>query len=672
MSGFITKVDYSNNRQVRQTKLTTTTLSGTTIHGVDFSALTSGPDLSSVVTLSTTTGVTSTFSGDTGQTGFIFGISEMVLATSELVPITNLNSGTTQFGGPDYSGYIKTIIDGNVVNLTYTGISFNLIVNNIKQVGNTFSGTALSTVVRYSAGTTDYTGRTIWNEVKGIQKTKRLIVTDGAGPNMVLGTTGSSGDIIYLPYTSSATPVLWSSSTGTNSLVINNTTNLASGNYSLAYGDSNTASGDYSSAQGFNTTSSGNYSHTEGNANTATGTTAHAEGSSTKALGFSSHAEGTNTTAIANFSHSEGHQTTASGLTAHAEGQSTTAVGDSSHAEGYSTIAQGDYSHAENLFSVASGQVSHAEGNNTRATNTGSHSEGLTTTASGQYSHSEGINSTASGDYSHAEGGSKASGQYSHSEGNSTSATTYSSHAEGSSTIASGGSSHAEGAGSTANGPASHAEGSLTVASGYASHAEGQQTTASGDYSHAGGQNSIVSGNTSFVHSSGSTVNGSYSAILGGSGNTVNINISGSTILGGAGIIANSSNTTFVPKLNIQTLGAGPGTITLSTDANGNVVNVASDVRLKKDINTINDALNKVSNLRGVTYKWIDSEKGGEQINIGFIAQEVELIVPELTFENGGIKGVKYQDTVALLVEAIKELSTQVNELQNKLNNLSK
>jgi hypothetical protein len=54
---------------------------------------------------------------------------------------------------------------------------------------------------------------------------------------------------------------------------------------------------------------------------------------------------------------------------------------------------------------------------------------------------------------------------------------------------------------------------------------------------------------------------------------------------------------------------------------------------------------------------------------MGTIAQEVETVVPELVFtDENGIKSVAYANTVALLIEAIKEQQTQIDELKAKLN----
>jgi len=90
-----------------------------------------------------------------------------------------------------------------------------------------------------------------------------------------------------------------------------------------------------------------------------------------------------------------------------------------------------------------------------------------------------------------------------------------------------------------------------------------------------------------------------------------------------------------------------------------------SDISLKENINDIDDALDKVNSLRGVEYNMIADEDKTKKI--GFIAQEVEEVVPELVFDNGDIKSVAYSNTVALLVEAVKELTDKVNDLQGQI-----
>jgi hypothetical protein len=213
---------------------------------------------------------------------------------------------------------------------------------------------------------------------------------------------------------------------------------------------------------------------------------------------------------------------------------------------------------------------------------------------------------------------------------------------EGYNTTASGDQSHAEGSGTTAMGDYSHAQGRGTIASGDTSHSEGYYTTASGDYSHAGGSGSTASGTTSFVHGSGSNAGGT------------------STIVLGDGIIGTQSNYTYVESLNIKTVGSTAFANDIRIAANGNLTTNTSDERLKENILPLTDSLTKIKQLNGVTYQWKDREAGGDDIRIGFIAQQIEGIEPLLVFTNkvDGYKGIHIDSVIPMLVEAIKELSS--------------
>ena len=103
-----------------------------------------------------------------------------------------------------------------------------------------------------------------------------------------------------------------------------------------------------------------------------------------------------------------------------------------------------------------------------------------------------------------------------------------------------------------------------------------------------------------------------------------------------------------------------------------NNITAYSDIRLKKDVKTIENALDKVCAMRGVEY----TRKSNDEREVGVIAQEVKEVVPELvkieentdSFNEGisDIHTMKYQNTVGLLIEAIKELEAKVKELENK------
>jgi len=114
------------------------------------------------------------------------------------------------------------------------------------------------------------------------------------------------------------------------------------------------------------------------------------------------------------------------------------------------------------------------------------------------------------------------------------------------------------------------------------------------------------------------------------------------------------------------------GTNTTTTSANltfdgtnlvcGGTVTASSDEKLKENIQTIENALDKVMNLRGVEY---DRKDSGEH-QIGVIAQEVERIIPEVVYGDQ-TKSVAYGNLVGLLIEAIKEQQKEIDELKKTM-----
>ena len=89
--------------------------------------------------------------------------------------------------------------------------------------------------------------------------------------------------------------------------------------------------------------------------------------------------------------------------------------------------------------------------------------------------------------------------------------------------------------------------------------------------------------------------------------------------------------------------------------------NSTSDESLKENVQTITNALDKVDSLRGVNFDWIDSGKAAT----GVIAQEIETILPEVVTEDeDGIKHVAYGNVVGVLIEAIKELKAEIEDLK--------
>ena len=93
-------------------------------------------------------------------------------------------------------------------------------------------------------------------------------------------------------------------------------------------------------------------------------------------------------------------------------------------------------------------------------------------------------------------------------------------------------------------------------------------------------------------------------------------------------------------------------------------INATSDINLKKDIEVITDATELIKQLNGVRFTW----KVNDRKSLGVIAQEVEELFPELVSErvDTGTKSVNYNGLVGILIEAVKELSTRVEELEKK------
>ena len=102
-----------------------------------------------------------------------------------------------------------------------------------------------------------------------------------------------------------------------------------------------------------------------------------------------------------------------------------------------------------------------------------------------------------------------------------------------------------------------------------------------------------------------------------------------------------------------------------------------SDARYKDNVSTIENALDKVQKIRGVEFDWNATSKKGKH-DIGFIAQEIEEVVPEIVseqemlvgdFENTEEKAktVAYGQVTALLVEAVKEQQDQIEYLKSEL-----
>ncbi len=148
------------------------------------------------------------------------------------------------------------------------------------------------------------------------------------------------------------------------------------------------------------------------------------------------------------------------------------------------------------------------------------------------------------------------------------------------------------------------------------------------------------------VNGDGSTIafrvqnNGSSKLIVGTNGGVTIGTFNDNPPSNGLYVSGNVGIGTSTPSYKLHVAGR------LKTDG----INETSDIRLKKNINTIEQALDKVMLMRGVTYEWKDdNRRKGERI--GLIAQEVEKILPEVVdADDNGYKSVQYSVMVALVI----------------------
>ena len=135
------------------------------------------------------------------------------------------------------------------------------------------------------------------------------------------------------------------------------------------------------------------------------------------------------------------------------------------------------------------------------------------------------------------------------------------------------------------------------------------------------------------------------------------------------GIVVNGSNVVITGSLAV---GALTGSATAGRiDASNDVVAFStSDRRWKDNITPIESPLQKLLKLGGYEFDWREDSvvHGNKGHDVGVIAQEVESVLPEaVQTRSSGMKAVRYEKIIPLLIETIKEQQKQIDELKNKI-----
>lgn len=146
-------------------------------------------------------------------------------------------------------------------------------------------------------------------------------------------------------------------------------------------------------------------------------------------------------------------------------------------------------------------------------------------------------------------------------------------------------------------------------------------------------------------------------------------------VAGATGQVAFFNSANSVIGSSLLTFSGATLAVTGAITATGDITAFVSDIRLKDNIKTITNALDKVNDLSGFTYDFnsLAEEIGltGYGRQVGLSAQDVQKVLPEAVKPapaNNEYLTVQYEKVVPLLIEAIKELTAEVNFLKNQIN----
>ena len=160
--------------------------------------------------------------------------------------------------------------------------------------------------------------------------------------------------------------------------------------------------------------------------------------------------------------------------------------------------------------------------------------------------------------------------------------------------------------------------------------------------------------------------------------NDLKLQVSGSTgtnklikFVNDVGVVRGYFDTRFTANTgayNASNLTGAP--TTLSCNATGDIIRTPSDQRLKKNVVALADSIEKIMQLRGVTFEWDNPDVYGQGLQYGMIAQEVEEIIPELIADAGSgdnLKSINYLGLIPLLIEVVKNQEERIRTLEGRV-----
>jgi hypothetical protein len=143
--------------------------------------------------------------------------------------------------------------------------------------------------------------------------------------------------------------------------------------------------------------------------------------------------------------------------------------------------------------------------------------------------------------------------------------------------------------------------------------------------------------------------------------NSTTVDMSIDDVSGVTGTIATLNSTNITASAQVAGATGAFTSITATGDIEAANFNTTSDVRLKDNIETIDNSYDIMNNIRGVSYTMFDKPQ------VGVIAQEVEAVLPEVITQNTqGYKSVAYGNMVGVLIEYTKDLEKRITALEEK------